>query len=132
MKILLVEDEKDLSNALVRILLANKYNVDTAYDGLQGLELTHNNTYDLIIIDGPWGSPNYSRSDIIDVIKNNLLSDEFIILMDDSDRLGEQQTLVELKELLSQKAIEYSEGIYSGEKSTSIICSKKYNFLISL
>lgn len=51
MKILLVEDEKDLSNALVRILLANKYNVDTAYDGLQGLELTHNNTYDLIITD---------------------------------------------------------------------------------
>ena len=51
MKILLVEDEKDLSNALVRILLANKYNVDTAYDGLQGLELTHNHTYDLIITD---------------------------------------------------------------------------------
>ena len=51
MKILLVEDEKDLSNALVRILLANKYNVDTAYDGLQGLELTHNNAYDLIITD---------------------------------------------------------------------------------
>lgn len=51
MRILLVEDEKDLSSALVRILLANKYDVDTAYDGLQGLEHARNNTYDLIIAD---------------------------------------------------------------------------------
>lgn len=51
MRILLIEDEKDLSSALVRILLSNKYDVDTAYDGLQGLEFVHNNTYDLIITD---------------------------------------------------------------------------------
>ncbi len=51
MKILLVEDEKDISNALCRILGGAKYDVDAAYDGEQGLELASARAYDLIITD---------------------------------------------------------------------------------
>ncbi len=51
MKILLVEDEKDLSSVIVRVLKANKYDVETAYDGLEGLEKAHRETYELIITD---------------------------------------------------------------------------------
>lgn len=51
MKLLVVEDEKELSKALVRILTINKYETDTAYDGLQALDLIHTNEYDLVITD---------------------------------------------------------------------------------
>lgn len=33
MKLLLAEDERDLSNAIVRVLKYNKYDVDAVYDG---------------------------------------------------------------------------------------------------
>lgn len=51
MKILLVEDEKELSNALRRVLQFNKYDVDVAYDGIEALELISYNPYDCIILD---------------------------------------------------------------------------------
>lgn len=51
MKILLCEDERDLSSALTKILTMSKYEVDAAYDGVQSLEKAHTNHYDLIILD---------------------------------------------------------------------------------
>ena len=51
MKILLVEDEKELSSALRRVLQYNKYEVDVAYDGIEALELISYNPYDCIILD---------------------------------------------------------------------------------
>ena len=38
MKILLVDDERALTEALSAILKQNKYNVDCAYDGEEGLD----------------------------------------------------------------------------------------------
>lgn len=51
MKILLVEDDKDLSKALGKILIINKYDVDYAYDGLMALDFLNYSSYDLIIMD---------------------------------------------------------------------------------
>lgn len=51
MKILLVEDEVKLSEALAYTLKKSNYIVDTAYDGLSGLEYAENDLYDLIILD---------------------------------------------------------------------------------
>ena len=51
MKLLLCEDERDLSNAIKKILELNKYEVDTAFNGLDGLNLALENTYDGIILD---------------------------------------------------------------------------------
>lgn len=51
MKILLVEDDKDLSKALGKILVINKYDVDYAYDGLMALDFLNYSSYDLIIMD---------------------------------------------------------------------------------
>lgn len=88
--------------------------------------------YNLIIIDGPWGSESNSRSQIIDIIENDLLDNEFIILMDDFDRIGEKQTVDLVISLLQSKSIEYNIGVYSGLKQTAIICSDKFRFLNSL
>jgi len=51
MRLLLIEDEKALSEALAYILKKNRYGVDTALDGVAGLELAETGVYDVIILD---------------------------------------------------------------------------------
>ncbi len=51
MKLLLIEDEEDLSAMLAKGLKKKGYAVDTAYDGEEGLYLYDLNEYDLIILD---------------------------------------------------------------------------------
>ncbi|MBS5936774.1 response regulator transcription factor [Clostridium sp.] len=51
MKLLLVEDEKELSEALVEILSKNKYVVDAVYDGEDGLNYALTDIYDVIVLD---------------------------------------------------------------------------------
>ena len=51
MKILLAEDEKDLSRALTAVLSHSGYTVDTAFDGVEALEFLAKNDYDAIIMD---------------------------------------------------------------------------------
>lgn len=51
MKLLIVEDEKRMSEAVCAILRQEKYDVDAYYDGFGGLEAARSNIYDLIILD---------------------------------------------------------------------------------
>lgn len=51
MRLLLAEDEKDLSRALVTILERNNYSVDAVYDGEAALEYLESSNYDGLILD---------------------------------------------------------------------------------
>ncbi len=51
MRILLVEDEKRMASFIKRGLTEQRYTVDLAYDGEEGLFLAETNPYDLIILD---------------------------------------------------------------------------------
>lgn len=51
MKLLLVEDEVQLSEALTQILMKNKYSVDAVYNGEDGLDYGLTDVYDVIILD---------------------------------------------------------------------------------
>ncbi|WP_070000105.1 response regulator transcription factor [Cellulosilyticum sp. I15G10I2] len=51
MRILLVEDEIHLAEALVQILRKNNYTVDVSYDGESGLDNALSDIYDLILLD---------------------------------------------------------------------------------
>lgn len=51
MRLLFVEDEKRLLEALSHLLKKNGYMVDLASDGEMGLEMAFNGTYDIIILD---------------------------------------------------------------------------------
>lgn len=55
-------------------------------------EITRLEIYDLVIVDGPFGSDHYSRSQSIEIVKNNL-SKRFCIFFDDSEREGEKETI---------------------------------------
>jgi DNA-binding response OmpR family regulator len=62
MKLLIVEDTKELCDALVLLLEKSGYTVDHSYDGKEGLEMARVNEYDLIILD--INLPHYSGFDI--------------------------------------------------------------------
>lgn len=51
MRLLLAEDEKELSNALVAILKHNNYSVDAVYNGEEALNYLEANNYDGVILD---------------------------------------------------------------------------------
>ncbi len=51
MKLLLVEDEKRMSDALCAILRQEKYDVDPCLDGLSGRDAAVSGIYDLLILD---------------------------------------------------------------------------------
>jgi DNA-binding response OmpR family regulator len=51
MKILIVEDEKDIALPISRVLKSNGYEVDLAFDGETGLENIKINQYDCVILD---------------------------------------------------------------------------------
>lgn len=64
MRILLVEDERRLSEALVYVLKKQRYSVDTAYDGEDGEDKAATGIYDLVILDRM-----LPKKDGIDILK---------------------------------------------------------------
>ena len=51
MKLLLAEDEKELSKALKTILESNRYSIDAVYDGEDAIYYMENSEYDAVILD---------------------------------------------------------------------------------
>ena len=51
MKILLAEDTKDLNHAVTVLLKHEGFEVDSAYDGQQAMDMITNNGYDAVIMD---------------------------------------------------------------------------------
>ena len=51
MRILVVEDERSLCDALATILKQNKYIVDVCYDGIAGEDNAMSGIYDVIVLD---------------------------------------------------------------------------------
>jgi hypothetical protein len=108
------------------------------YNGVETLsyknidEITNVGGYDLIIVDGPFGSPRYSRSQIINIVSGNLPK-QFCILMDDSNRKGEKETIKAICKIFEDKKTNYFIKEYaSGKKSHTVICSDDLKFLKTL
>lgn len=55
MRLLLVDDEEELTEPLQRLLISQGYSVDVAMDGQSGWQLAQTKTYDLLILD--WVMP---------------------------------------------------------------------------
>ena len=51
MRILVVEDEIHLAEALVQLLKKQNYTVDSVYDGEDGLDYAMSNIYDVVVLD---------------------------------------------------------------------------------
>ena len=78
MRILLVEDEKQLSEALQQILIKNSYNVDAVYNGDEGLDYALTDIYDVIILDIML--PKLNGLEILKMIRKRKISTPVILL----------------------------------------------------
>lgn len=94
-------------------------------------ELLKGRKFDFIFVDGPIGSEHYSRSQIIDIAKNNL-KDSFCIVIDDYERNGEKETTQELMKSLRENNVDFCTAIYRSTREHILICSKDLHFLTSL
>ncbi len=87
--------------------------------------------FDLYLIDGPFGSPHYSRYDIMNIAQSFEPNDQFIIVMDDYNRIGEKETIDDLLALFKNNNIKVFHNIYIGNKSVKVIATEKYKYATS-
>lgn len=98
----------------------------------QGIKTSfENQKFDFILVDGPFGSEHYSRSQIIHLAKNNL-AETFCIIIDDCNRIGEQETISEVESVLKMNSVKYAINKYQGLSDYVVICSHDLRFLASL
>jgi hypothetical protein len=96
------------------------------------IESKINEPFDLYVIDGPLGSERFSRYDVVNIIKKTFLNEDFIILIDDFNRIGEKDTVTVLKKYFFDQSIKIYSTVFSGEKQVCVIATEKYKYLISI
>lgn len=99
------------------------------YEGFQ--QAMSGKKFDLVFIDAPLGSDEYSRIDLINILPE-CLKDSFVIFMDDYDRIGEQRSLALMQAKLKEQKIEFSMGGYAGEKASMLLVSKDLQVLCTM
>lgn len=89
--------------------------------------------FDFISIDAPLGSGMkvYSRIDILEILPD-CLQNSWIIMMDDVDRIGEQNTLKKIKEILQDNKIAFECKEYMGQKKFAILASYNNRFFCTV
>lgn len=78
MRILIVEDEIALADALAQIFTKNKYIADTCYDGESGLDNALTDIYDVIILDIML--PKMNGLDVLKNLRINKISTPILLL----------------------------------------------------
>ena len=114
--------------------ITDKYLDDEAVIMYQGFEEQfRGQKFDFICIDAPLGGKaiKYARVDILKILPECLESD-FVLLLDDTERTGETNTIKLLQNTFEENGIEYVMKRYDGRKSSTIFTTKKYIFLTSL
>lgn len=87
MKILVVEDERDLNRIITKHLKKNNYSVDSCFDGQEALNFISYSEYDLIITDIMM--PNVDGYEFIDKLRANK-NDTPVIMLTAKDTLEDK------------------------------------------
>lgn len=105
-----------------------------AYDGFDKIIHGIGHTFDLVLIDGPFGGDEgASRRDMIPYIPK-CLADDFIIIIDDCGRDGEKNLIREIRHILDQSGIDHVYGRYKSGSAchVGLICSQRLRFFASM
>lgn len=108
-----------------------KKHLEYEYNGYENIENVPTDA-DFYIVDGPFGSKRFSRYDIINVIQNFSQEKEFILILDDYQRIGEQDTSKEIIKTLKIKNIEINHRVYKGIQDQFVVATNKYKYSLSL
>lgn len=89
--------------------------------------------FDFISIDAPLGGDmkQYARIDVLQMLPE-ILAENWVIMIDDCNRSGEQHTVKEMEEKLKISGIAYAKGKYSGAKDCVVLAAEKMKFVCSM
>lgn len=88
-------------------------------------EIASQGPYDVIVCDGPWGVPRYSRFGVLNVV-DDTLPEDFIIVLDDAERPGEQDTEAAIVSRLDELKRSFRHGHTIARKRQAIIAGGQY------
>ena len=103
-------------------------------DGIEGLVYQsireeHWTQADLIVIDGPFGRGKHARSNVLDFVDYLSPKRPFVLVFDDAQRPGEQNTIKELLQRLDAAGIEVHIGKFGGIKQCIVISSSEFAWI---
>ena len=81
--------------------------------------------FDLLLVDGPWGTRHWSRVGCVPLIERNTRRD-FVIIFDDSNRPGEAETVSYVLERLRRRDPDVIARSLRGTKRQTVIACGKY------
>lgn len=87
--------------------------------------LTPPEGFDLLLIDGPVGTPRWSRLGCLSFVPESLAAD-FIVILDDYERPGEQDTADEMRRTLKAAGIAFCEESILSNKHQLMLATPKY------
>ena len=92
-----------------------------------------NKKFDFISIDGPFGGDmkQYARIDVLKLLPS-CLAENFIIMIDDTERSGETNTVKEMIKKLDENGVKHCLGHYSGQKDCTVISSENLKWVCSM
>jgi hypothetical protein len=105
---------RELREQRVRGRVTRFYDLGALIDG---------KTFNLVLVDGPVGEKRRSRWGSL-LILDQHLGDDFLVVFDDVERIGETDTCREALKLLREKGVTFYTGIVEGTKSQFIIASE--------
>ncbi|MDO5148611.1 MAG: response regulator transcription factor [Oscillospiraceae bacterium] len=89
MRILIIEDEVALADALQQIMQKNKYLTDACHDGVSGLDCAMTGIYDVIILD--INLPKMNGFDVLRALRINKISTP-VLLLTAKDEISDKVT----------------------------------------
>ena len=87
--------------------------------------------FDLVIVDGPIGyDKEYSRTNIVSL--SDSLAEDFIVIFDDAERIGEQRTINIFKQELAKNNVGFEAFDIAGSKTQHYIVASSVSRIIHL
>lgn len=107
--------------------------VDNIYSYKKFASTFQSGKFSFISIDGPFGfgAEGFARLDLLEILPQCLM-DDFVVMIDDTQRSGETHMIEEMEAKLKENNIDYCKGYYQGEKQMTLICSSNLRFLTSM
>lgn len=110
-ELLVVEDDKELRNSILKLMGTQDIHVTTAETGAEAKEQLHNNRFDCMILD--LGLPDISGFTLLDEIERDSTIEKLPVIiytgrdltLEETERLGKYSTSIVLKNALSMERL---------------------------
>jgi hypothetical protein len=81
--------------------------------------------FEVMVCDGPNGTARHSRCGILNMLTDTLPED-FLLMLDDAERPGEQDTIRQIHKRLDQLGLPYQVGVVRAAKTQAIFAGGRY------